>query len=56
MQSIELFLNSACIPQGAVPSHTSLGKVVVNYFPFKASIFFGSLIKIVKPESRFSSN
>lgn len=52
----QLFLNSACIPRGAVPSHTSLGKVVVNYFSFKTSIFFESLIKIVKPKSGFSSN
>lgn len=36
----QLLLNSVCVPRGAVPSHTSLGEVVVNYFSFKASIFF----------------
>lgn len=28
----QLFLNRACIPRGAVPSHEALVKVVVNYF------------------------
>lgn len=52
----QLFLNSVCVPRGAVPSHTSLDKVAVNYFSFKASVFFEYLIKIVKPKSRLSSN